>query len=233
MRTLALLILLVAGCAEAAMFGFRQPQIGGTNLVLWFPFNETTGTNFTDKVSNQSPASRFASPPRTNGIAGGALTCFTNNGMSPESLIISTLRLYTNTTISIWIKGVTIPFGGQPEPILCSESAQGFRFRGNGYNFCWHLINYKENNNTGLSPSNVWTHVVVSYGNWYTNGVKHTGEGMTWGSAEYIDVTRLTGSSDAVNHTLYAWLDDVRLYNRELTAEEIKQLYNGGYSTQK
>lgn len=84
---------------------------------------------------------------------------------------------------------------------------------------------------------NKWAHLVVVFDRtaksikFYVNGVKQTNE---------RDITTITGSvnnaaavsiGNVAGWLMYGLMDDVRLYNRALSADEAKQLYNANIFT--
>ncbi len=73
----------------------------------------------------------------------------------------------------------------------------------------------------------------------YTNGIVSNSKGIAWGSLNLNSTNRFrvgalgstTGSQP--NYCLVGSVDDARIYNRALSAQEIKLLYNGGRTSQR
>ncbi len=87
-----------------------------------------------------------------------------------------------------------------------------------------------------IAPTNEWVHVAVLFGDggmrMYVNGIlqKSTASqvyGMTNASANLFISASATGNTDYFNGKI----DEAKIYNYHLTPEEIKQEYNGGFSS--
>jgi hypothetical protein len=84
---------------------------------------------------------------------------------------------------------------------------------------------------------NAWTHVMVvvdrpaSKHNTYVNGALVTSDNIsaTFGSVDTTTHANI-GAATTGNHPFLGLIDDVRVYNRALTADEVALLYNGGQS---
>lgn len=84
---------------------------------------------------------------------------------------------------------------------------------------------------------NAWTHVMVvvdrpaSKHNTYVNGALVTSDTIsaTFGSVDTTTVATI-GASSSGAYPFLGMIDDVRVYNRALTADEVDLLYNGGQS---
>lgn len=84
---------------------------------------------------------------------------------------------------------------------------------------------------------NSWTHLMVVIDratadhDTYVNGVLFLSGGIpgTFGSVDNIRSANI-GASNSGNHPFLGLIDDVRVYNRALTAGEVALLYNGGQS---
>lgn len=94
-------------------------------------------------------------------------------------------------------------------------------------------------NYSGALSLNKWYHVVGTYDGGptraslkvYLNGVRvdDTNEGAgTFTSMANTTAHFVIGASDLPNFPFAGRMDDVRVYNRALSADEIKQLYNMG-----
>ena len=92
--------------------------------------------------------------------------------------------------------------------------------------------------NNSLPIDNTWHHVALvadrdGYAQIYTDGVASGNPGDISGigdinSANSICIGNGAFGSGCTNLTLNGTIDDVRIYNRALSAQEIQQLYNIG-----
>jgi hypothetical protein len=80
-----------------------------------------------------------------------------------------------------------------------------------------------------MTKSRTWYHLAYTYGgngahHLYVNGVLSDGENELWGSINTVlsGMLIMGGHSDSAGPN-GGYLDDVRIYNRELAAEEIQQ----------
>ncbi|MBI2637564.1 MAG: LamG domain-containing protein, partial [Candidatus Sungbacteria bacterium] len=92
---------------------------------------------------------------------------------------------------------------------------------------------------TDASRANIWTHVCGVYTRssatglrLYVNGAEDANSPVSTASLDSInsgtDPVRIGDSAEAANRPLNGLIDEVRIYNRALTAEEVKRLYSMG-----
>ena len=98
----------------------------------------------------------------------------------------------------------------------------------------WNSTQYNITS-TGSIPTSKWTHVAFTYNgttkSLYINGVldKSTAQTVNPGTPASFDTyIGSMGQSSGAVYTLQGKLDDIRLYNRALSASEINQLYMMG-----
>lgn len=227
-----LVILLLIACSY-----LTQAQIPTNGLVGYYPF---TG-NANDMSGNSANGTVYGATLTTDRF-GNANSAYSFNGSSNYIEAVSTnLPLGNSTrTISAWIKtngtwyGRSIVNYGTVSDNLnffmsCSGTNIGKIQAGEG---AAYLIG------TSTINTNIWKHVVVSYDatNWniYVNGIL---ENSTASSAiNTIDSIFRIGRSVITNPSDgYYWLgslDDIRIYNRLLTSNEMNALYNEGICSQ-
>jgi hypothetical protein len=155
----------------------------------------------------------------------------------------SNLDIVNNLTISMWIKMVTLsPSGGSTHPIAKWSGTSDANYVlyycgsacGSGSTYDWY-------GNAGgvwswivggtssiISADGQWHQISLTYssgGVFYWDGVSvatKTSQGNLATSAAALKIGMDGGSGDE-------WvLDDVRVYNRSLSAAEIRALYNAG-----
>ena len=90
---------------------------------------------------------------------------------------------------------------------------------------------------TDLIPSDTWTFIAASYSSGtmimhlYVNGVSQGTQSCFAGISGLIDYTSIGVLKQTPNLAFYAGaVDDVRIYNRILSGEELRQLYRQGLS---
>jgi hypothetical protein len=182
----------------------------------------TTGTT-TDLSGNGNHGtltnmSRTSSP--APGISGQALsfdgvddgiTVSHNSGLQPSEL-----------TISLWIKPLSSP--GTDKRII-DKGTSGYIIRRTNNNKIQFIPGFYET--SFFVPQNIWTHIVViaesSGHKIYING-----------SLDYSNTTPYSpsGTSNLIIggalDKYYGLIDEVRIYNRALSADEVMELYNMG-----
>jgi hypothetical protein len=191
-----------------------------------------------DASGNGNAGTLVNSPAWTGGkVGGGALSL--NGSTSYVNLIsLTSLGFSTNFTYMAWIKLTSNPGG--------AANIVGLANGGGGGN-SWEIlavtpspsqINYRFNNSSGslnalggtTLNNNQWYHLAVSVNGTsitiYLNGIS---DGSGVGYASFLQ-TPTAGSfgtfpGQAVQN-FPGLIDDVRIYNRALSASEIQALYN-------
>jgi hypothetical protein len=99
----------------------------------------------------------------------------------------------------------------------------------------WNSTAFVINSSAAAVPNNTWTHVVFTYDGsnmkLYINGVLNNSVAQTTDPgtpASFNTYIGSMGAASGVTYTFNGKLDDMRLYNRALSAAEIKQLYRMG-----
>jgi hypothetical protein len=220
-RVIILQIVLFASVAAAA----TDP-----NLVGWWKFDEGTGTIVYDSAGGNN-GTLVNGPVWTAGQIDDALSF---DG-SDDYVAISSFSISTNNgAIGLWFEtsaDFTANYGSQG--YLISKDSQFFGYltvAGNGTVPYWIVGETNLQNDyfvsiEGVVPVGVWNHIAVSFYNktakTYLNGVLIQTVPVTSSS---LTLTRIGGrTQEFFNGTI----DDVRIYNRALSAEEIWQLYAG------
>ncbi len=158
----------------------------------------------------------------------------------------------TPFSMSVWFK--TIAAGNQAFIIKAPEQSPytGYWFQIYGGNVVMDLVNGAEPSEQGLGiytdatfNDGKWHHAVATYdGSSNLSGEHIYIDGVAVATTQYDSETTLTGSvansypvrigADGLNppsDDFNGLLDDIRIYNRALSATEIKQLYNLGAAT--
>jgi len=208
-------------------------------LVGHWTFNEGGGTVASDSSGLANFASFTNTPSWLNGIIGSAI-----NFKTSSALVIQTdspFPVGTNArTVTAWIcvtnrvSGAAIFSYGQ------QSSGKGWTFslatsNTNGVGVFGFSVNPSASSLTAI-PTNQWVHVAASDS---AGNIVYFFNGITNGTATHIINTSLGGLATIGMatppwdgpHYFGGFIDDVRIYNRALSSDEVKQLYGGGYGT--
>jgi hypothetical protein len=192
-------------------------------LVAYYPFsgnaNDASGNGLNGTVSNATlTTDRF----------GHASSAYSFNGSSSFISINSSplLELTTNLTISFWMKSTSV--GGI---ILCKGNAEGSYSIGATAS---NAIGFNQQNSVTMvlsqsdAASNTWIQVVCTLNGTnatiYFNGqLNQVGTGVTLGTGTgALTIGKINSGLPSFYGGL---LDDIRIYNRPLSANEVAQLY--------
>ena len=239
MKYLIALLLSCSTLMAVPPIGYNDPTIGG--LIAWWTFNEGSGTLTTADSSGNGNTGYFTNAPAwTNGVVKSALKFDGSTTSIGTSLNLSN---YSQITYCAWIKLPSLPSAFQF--FATTDGANG----NGGFSLAIGNDNriYASSCNgysAMLNPAvaNTWYFVCGSATNTqsgkvslYINGVIDTagssGLITSVGNSTTLNIGRRTGSGFALYTT--ATIDDVRIYNRALSSDEILKLYNGGYGSQK
>jgi len=90
---------------------------------------------------------------------------------------------------------------------------------------------FRSYDSTGNITANQWTHVAMTYNgtalSLYMNGRLDSSQTISGTPCMTTDPLRISEAT-ATYRTLYGSIDDVRIYNRPLSAAEIRDVYQGG-----
>jgi len=218
-------------------------------LVGWWKFDETSGTSAADSSGNGKTATVYASPTWS---VGQINNCLYLPGESGKFATATGVALTADFTVAFWVKsfgtawqgtGSTFGFLSTQTSSDSNLGANGIRFDGasGGKGITANIRNGANNSELYVGgqeyvPSgaiDVWNHYAATFNNTtkvakvYWNGV----EGL---SSTHGGFTRNASESRPVyighlyiNHerNMKGWLDDVRIYNRALSADDISALY--------
>jgi hypothetical protein len=196
-----------------------------SNLVGYWPMDETSGSTVYDASKNNNNGTLIDGPTRTTGKMGGALSF---NGTS-QYVTISPPNPDSYVSVSAWFKRQGVPTGGyhivfmQGTQIEISVPDSSGQIRTGVTTVT--LGRQVFNSGSGLTDGN-WHFLALTYdGSYlraYIDGTKTLEQSVT-GALQ-------TGSATNIGYfpSYYAngFIDDVRIYNRALSATEIKNLFN-------
>ena len=215
--------------SSATLTVFYVPTADTIQPVAWWQLNEGTGgTAFDYSGNGHNGAVNSGVSWTANGVSGnGAFFDGTNGG---NITISSSFKLTANWTATMWVnrwgaKDSSVILGGSTDALKLEQHART--------NHVGYTIYGKTDNALGyVAPQNTWTHlafVETSAGvSLYVNGIFNSSFATTSG----VDATTIGfGLPAATTDYLDASLDDVRVYNQALTAQQITNIYAYGRIT--
>jgi hypothetical protein len=242
----AVLVIVIVGIyAQQA-----RANIYGSTLMGWWTLdsNNISGTTATNSVVGGNNGTLMASPSASRGALGQAISF---NGTTQHIKTASTTNLdLTNFTVSTWVKGnnnagtsvitqfvnkASLNTAGQWINYTFTWDHTAAAYVGS-FTFSWGSgVTYPVVKATTAPLANRWYHMVGTYDSanlkLYVDGKLNTtlAETHTPDTGEaplYIG----SGSGAAGTPAVYfpGVVDDVRIYNRAITAAEVMQLYQNG-----
>ncbi|HEX5474931.1 MAG TPA: LamG-like jellyroll fold domain-containing protein [Vicinamibacterales bacterium] len=204
-----------------------------SGLVAAFGFNEGAGTTVSDGSGFGNTGTIRGAAWSASGHTGAALSF---DGATSWVTVADApaLRLTTGMTIEAWVRPT---LGTGWRCVLQKESADGLAYSLYSANDASRPGGWVHNDNdvfvlgTAAVALNTWTHLAVTYDGsalrFYTNGVLvRTATGIA-SIASTTGALRIGGDS-AWGEYFQGLLDDVRVYNRALSAAEIQTDMNTG-----
>lgn len=213
-------------------------------LAGYWKLDEGTGTSATDSSTNGNTGTLTNGPTWTTGQIGGAVT-FDNVNDYIDLGDVSTMEGQSALTISTWINPTTLAnYDGIVSKYASATSDTTLNLGGTGVGTTSSLVATIRNGSdtygytaTGKIVTGVWTHCILVFdgtqtGNSnrlkvYINGVSEaltfvgTIPATTVANAQNLRIGRTGSASDYFDGKI----DEVRVYNRALSAEEVAQLY--------
>jgi hypothetical protein len=242
MRTALLLLWgTLAIQATAAPLGFMESTVPG--LVGWWPLNEGTGRTVSDYSGGgnageyQSTASWEAGPIGPASVFGGGYLDLVGSGTGTNWL-----HLNTNKTVCAWFKTSNAGSGVRD---LCTRQLEYMLSLNGNVLSTYDWVGSTLTTKGSALNDGAWHCVALSIAGGVSNGSFFFADGAQAGTSftYQIQVGTTVRTSIAITHNgpgaeVYASqvysgsIDDVRIYDRALTLEELQRLYNGGYGSQ-
>jgi len=207
------------------------------NLISWWKFDEGQGTIAYDSIGNNHGTIYGAT--WTIGQFNGALSF---DGMDDYVDMADTVKNYLETsyTFSAWIKTNTI---------LGVHSIAAYRR--STYDIGYQILLHLQHNNSDVQfavgsqnyavasypdalTTNTWYHIVgireENVLNVYVNGVSGIPDSETFGeiSPDNFKIGAIHCCGQVIQSFFDGTIDDVKIFNKALSMEEIKQLYHNG-----
>ena len=211
----------------------KTPTLNG--LVGYWSFNsaDVSGTKAFDRSGGGNNATLVNAPTIVKGALGQALSL---NGSNQYVSIANSMDLSTGATWSMWVKLASL-----------SQNASFFSKRDGGSTSDWQIYTdsagrleihlfanggFFQTDSNYFTAANQWVLVTVTYDGTtlkvYRNGVLYTSFTQVGTLSDRSLATRL--GNDWFTYYANASFDDVRIYNRALSANEINALMSA-YST--
>jgi len=224
-------LLIVAIFVNICLASPRSEQTLDNALLAYWPFDEFEGDMIFDESGHSNDGTIFGNVDWVSGIVGGALR-FNNSSAYVEVPHLANFRAM-EVTIAVWVyqertgdttwSGVVTKGGHNPR--------KGFSLRFGWYNDMRFGIG---GGSDFIGPESCWLdteqwHFVVGTFDGecvklYVNGVLAKETGYS-GPFEVGTAPIIIGNSQAHNCPFFGKIDEVRIYDRALTAEEIQALY--------
>jgi hypothetical protein len=188
------------------------------SLVAYYPFNG----NAKDLTSNGRHFTVYGDTTLTNGKDNSSYSAYSFDG-NGDYLETANIPSFDNYTISLWAKPAS---SGTYEAMFSSynDSGNGFQIDLDGSNF---HIRKSNGGNIVLSaaPLEVWTFIAFTYDG--TNSIGYTNDNFTrsdpGGTTEF---NRFRIGRNRSGSTYFTGaIDELRIYNRALTASEISSRF--------
>ncbi|MFG1705508.1 LamG-like jellyroll fold domain-containing protein [Nonomuraea sp. M3C6] len=202
-----------------------------TGLVAAYGMNEGTGTTVTDSSGKSNTGTLTNAAWSNSGKYGKALSFNGSNAYVniPDS---TTLRLTTGMTLEAWLNPATAT-GYRTALIKQHSSGVAYALWANADNNrpYTEIVTTTDQGLPGTAglPLNTWTHLTATYDGTtlrlYTNGTQTAQKTVTGTIRSDTQALRIGGSS-LWGEYFNGLIDDVRVYNRALTATEIQNDMN-------
>ncbi len=207
----------------------------GGSLVGWWKLDEGSGTITEDASGNGHHGTLVSSPAWTAGIRGTALSFDTSNYIAAERVTAVT----DNWTISAWVNPASLPqntamifYNGSDQGgygIVLGPAANSSEFGGLYGQVVWIGSGYS------LPSANTWYHLVMvrdsGTAKFYVNGVQtaNTSNSNPLAVAGCLSIAeQYDNCSSPKGRRFNGKIDDVRIYDRALTAADVQGLYDAG-----
>jgi len=202
------------------------------NLVAWWKFDDGSGTIATDSSGNGYNASGGGT--WINGVVGGAIDLGSEYGDSFAAPETTCSVIFNQLAVTAWVKCYEYTGGGDSQPYVAWSRGEG------DCGFTLEMGTDAPSNvvftvagassSAATIPTNVWVHLAGVYDGsniyLYTNGVLVGTPVAHSGSVNHCQQEILgLGYDDEWESYLNGALDDVRIYNRALSSDEVAALY--------
>ena len=250
LRLLCVIAVTAALCTLTTSAHAQTCDAISQGLVGYWKFDDGTGSSTAADSSGSGNTGTLTSMDNTNawvpGQIGGALR-FNSTGTNDRVVVADDASIQNLTTMTACAWVYPTQFGISQFPTLMSKVTPGLDDSWNFYIndqageligfYDRHLV-YRER---GVVPVNTWTHIcgTTNYTNTtagvrtYKDGVLQTsggGSGDFGGPGDDVGNSLFIGMAPDGNQQYRGIIDELMLFNRELSATEIEAIYNGQLS---
>ena len=200
-----------------------------SNLVGAWGFDETSGTTATDASGQSNNGTVSGATRNTGGRFGGALSF---DGVNDWVTVAdsNSLDLTTGMTFEAWVRPTAI--GSSWRTVLLKEQPGDLiyaLYAGDGTGrAASHIFTTTDRGVSGTTatPLNAWTHLATTYDGanqrLYVNGVQAASRAVTGAVRVSTGALRIGGNNVWTDEWFAGLIDEMRVYNRALTAAEIQ-----------
>ncbi|MBD2410097.1 hypothetical protein FACHB389_08865 [Nostoc calcicola FACHB-389] len=232
----------LANAQDIKSWKFNSNNASSTGLVGYWKFEEAIGNTVLDSSGNNNNGSLINSS-RTVGVSGQALEVSGKNNSSASIPASASLNSMTNQiTVSAWVRPNVQPVGFQVAVnrqigtlLHPDQFYLGFGTRNNVTTYKWELgtSDGEADVYQGLPTTENWVHLVGTYDGstirLYVDGVQIGNNPLT-GNILVDDNPVTIGAAEnyydgfPLGDRFNGLIDEVRIYNRALSATEVKNL---------
>lgn len=228
-----------------------------SGLVAWWKFDDGSGTSATDSTGNGNTGTLTNGPTWTTGRKGGALYFDGTDDYvevpyagidfeRTEAFTISVWAIWEDYLPPGWWQAIIGRYIVLPGPVgrgtLFAHMKNADTYNNANSMGVWLMsgVAYSHiivGTPTNSFPPDVWTHAVMTYdGSSTANGVKVYKNGVSQTLTVYFDSITSTIKTntnwrigdDYADDFLKGNMDDLRIYNRALTPDEVYNVYSSG-----
>ena len=234
MRTLLIALLLFAQVVWAGPALYPNSSLS-YGLVGWWTLNESSGTVACDSSGFTGNGTLIASPVWTNGVVGSGLYLQRYRGVNiPYTSILAPGT--GSVSYVFWILHATQAAGGF-QFVICNNGLQIYSLSSGLLKFDFYDGTHESIAQSGkVIDDGLWHHIACvrdktsNHITIYVDGLSGTPVTDTSVDLNSTGQNLEIGYFHLSSGNYYVGsIDDVRIYNRPLSADEVKALYNGGY----
>jgi hypothetical protein len=207
--------------------------VAADNLIGWWKLDQVSG-NITSDSSSQNNHGNVLNVAAANLSVSGKINKTVDFDGTNDYVETDDYNLVTSDfSISAWINSRNVT-ARQPivEEDLANSAGVMFELRSSAITL-WE--GYTALNSIGALSNDIWYHVVGTYDGTtakiYIDGVLNNSAGRTFGSTTSENLHIGWGEWNAGANSFYfnGFIDDVRLYDRALSLDEVEAIYNLGH----
>lgn len=210
----------------------------GSGLVAHYSFDDGVGTTASDVSQNGNIATLMNDPAWTTGKFGGAIS-FAGQSRSYVTKTNFSGETGTGGSVSMWVKlDSYVEYGG----LFTVSDASVLLYTRSSPNIS---LTIKDTSGVSVGVLNIgnandipqigqWSHIVATWDSAsvkvFINGIEKGSDTTVTSSYSTLNTKNIFIGNDRniSNRTTNGVIDDVRVYNRALSASEVAELYSGG-----